>query len=230
MPGQRKTTKFTKEIKKPDGFISAVLGITDFIKTNKNVFSLVILFFLVLGGIIVGIIMYKEYRNNSASYMLYTALRDFDHAEHVTDIESLSGVLQKIEDIKKKYPGSFPAAISGIYEAKIRETNKDYLKAAELLEESIKKLNSEPKLQKMLLYSAGINYERAGELGKALSIYDDLINQKYFDEAVFASKAGILKSRGQQKELEEMINMSIATIQDEKVKIRLLNILNYNNQ
>lgn len=217
MPVIKKTTKFTKEIKKPDEFITTTMSIINFLKGHKNELlaglSIIILFFAVWTGIT----SYKKYTFSRDSFELYKLTENFNQNDKPDELE------KKLDVLRKKYIDSAIGIRSAVLQAKIYENKHEFLKAGQILEDSAKNWKKGGELKLLLLMNSANYYTRAGEYDRALQIYDELLkdpaNQK--NDVIYIRKAEALKLAGKAEELKQFLPVALGNIQEEITRHRL---------
>ncbi len=223
MPVIKKTSRFAKELKKPDEFITTTLAIVKFFQKYQKE-SLIVISLLILAVLIwAGITTYTRYSLSSDMLALKRAIDDLQTITQGKTDTDLSEVDKKLERISEKYPGSTLGVRSALLRAKIQEARNDFLSAARILEESGKNWSSGNELKFMLLLKAADDYARAGEYTRAIEIYDTLLkdpeNQK--KDKIYIRKADALRKAGKNDELKDFIATSVDKVQDELMRYRL---------
>lgn len=226
MPIIKKTSRFAKELKKPDEFITVTMGIAKFFQNYRRE-SFIVLSVLITGFLIwLGITTYKKYNFSLDSLSLSRTINDLQAVSQGKAGIDLSEIEKKLGKISKKYPGSTLGIRAAVLRAKLLEDKKDYVSAAQVFEKCGNGWSKGKDFKSLLLLNAAKDYVRAGEYTQALNIYDALLKdpaaQK--DEAIYLQKAESLKKAGRNDELKQFIATSIEKVQDEIIKHRLRQI------
>ncbi len=223
MPVIKKTSRFAKELKKPDEFITTTMAVVKFLQNYRResliVISLLVLTFLIWSGITT----YKKYSISSDMLALSRAIDDLQAITQEKTGTDFNELEKKLERISEKYPESTLGIRAAVLRARILEDKNDFLSAAQVLEKYGNNWSEGKELKSMLLLNAADDYVRAGEYTQAMEIYDTLLkepaNQK--KDIIYIRKAEALKKAGKNDELKEFITTSLEKVQDELTRHRL---------
>lgn len=227
MPVIKKTSRFAKELKKPDEFITVTLGIAKFFQ-NYRTESLIVLSVLISGFLIwMGITTYQRYTFSLDSLSLSRVINDLQAVKQGKTGIDLNEIEKRLKGISEKHNDSTLGIRAQVLRAKLLEDKKDFLSAAHVYEKCGNKWSKGRDLKSLLLLNAANDYARAGEYNQALNIYDALLKdpdgQK--NEAIYLRKAESLEKAGRNNELKEFIATSMDRVQDVIIKHRLRQIL-----
>lgn len=228
MPIIKKTTRFTKEIKKPDEFITTALAIGKFLKEHKRQFLLVVALLLFSSALYLGINFYRNYTLNADSLTLSKTINEYQEFRNGRGNLDINQIKSRLQRIMEGHKGSIIGIRAGVLLAKIYEDSSDFANAGKTLKDIADRWKEGKDLKPYLLLNAASDFSRAGEYDKALEIYNSLMQttetpQKEF---LYLRKAETLKMAGRDGELNEFIKFTAPGIQDEIIKLRLQQLIN----
>jgi len=225
MPVIKKTTKFTKVIKKPDGFVAFAISAGGFIKEHKKEITVFFLAGILVVAVWGGVTTYSKHKLSSDSLKL-ARITDVLQSNNQGAGDNYKGVENDLDALIKRYSGTLLGVRAGVLRAKIHEKKGDYLSAGMLLELLATTWTGVDEIKKMLLMDSARYFILAKEYDRAINIYDELfkIPENEKDETIYIKKAEALKNAGKQEELKKFIDVSLGKIHDEPAKMRLMEL------
>lgn len=224
MPLIKKTSRFAKELKKPDEFITVTMWIAKFFQKHSRE-TIVVLSFAILGFLLwLGITTYHRYNFSSDSLLLSRTRSDLQQLSEGKTETAPDEIDKTLQRLSEKHPGSTLGVRAQVLRAKLLENKNDYLSAARIFEKCGNEWEEGKEFKSMLLLNAANDYARAGEYPQAFSIYDGLLKDasNLHNETIYIRKAEALKNSGKTDELKQFIADSMGKVNDEITKQRLM--------